>query len=187
MRLESIARRRVRSSIEVPGSGIETYLRMVKAVADQGEKRTRGGYSCAEDFVIKRGRPMNATVNPVACGGLRTRGECFRNAATLALSPRSRLIYCEGFAHTGLIPTLHAWVMTFDGRTIDPTWGLEGIEYYGVAIRRDYLSKIVNRSEFWGSLIDCWKLRWPMLDAHPRDWRHEIMDKLPSPEAEAWP
>jgi hypothetical protein len=181
--LERIARQQ-RRSIEVPGAGLETYLRTIVTMLEScSAPPRRGGYLCFEHFILRNGRPMNRIVHP---GRLMAKRECFRNAALCAIDPAAKVIYCEGFAHTGLIPIHHAWLIGPGGAVIDPTWGMAGLEYFGVAFRRDYVRKITVKSEAFAGMLDLPELKWPTLDAHPIEWRHEIMDRLPLPESEAW-
>lgn len=181
--LERMARQR-RKSIEVPGSGIETYLRAIVTMLESGGHRAnRGGYLSVDHFVLRTGRPMNRIIHP---GALMTKKECFRNAALSAMEPGTKLIYCEGYAHTGLIPVPHAWLMTPGGAVMDPTWGMDGLEYFGVAVQKSFLRKVTYKASHYG-LLDQPGLKWPVLTAHPKEWRHEIMDRLPLPQSEAWP
>lgn len=160
-----------------PGADIPNYLRITTAMIDRMGRTQVCGYNSLDHFVLKNGRHMNRVISPPV---IMTKRMCFRNAAYLALKPNSRLIYCEGYAHTGAIPVLHAWLVDSQGQTIDPTWGLDGLEYFGVAVNREFLRQKLFESEHYG-LLDCPSLKWPLLTCHPREWRHEIMDKKFAP------
>lgn len=161
-----------------PGADIPNFLRITTAMIDRMGRTQIKGYNSLDHFVLRNGRHMNRVVSPGAVGlPMMQRRMCFMNAANVALRHTSRFIYCEGYAHTGAIPVLHAWLIDRQGRTIDPTWGLEGTEYFGVAIRREFLRSKLFESETYG-LLDCPSLKWPLLNCHPKEWRHEIMDKM---------
>ena len=72
--------------------------------------------------------------------------ECFTNCARIALADPD-LTYYEGFG-LGFIVTEHAWLVTPDGRVLDPTWALKpdanGTDYYGIAVPVKYLLRKEN-------------------------------------------
>jgi len=158
-------------------SAVRSYLQKVyKLVSTMGHQPING-YCCLDHFVLvngifmrpcpKRHWPASAVQGPV--------GECFRNAALLAFE-NPGLIYCEGYAMS-LLPVLHAWVVTSKGRVIDITWSRRGTEYYGVAIRTDYLRQQVKKQKTYG-LIDQPVYDWPLLRAPVKQWRHPIMEAI---------
>jgi hypothetical protein len=106
-----------------------------------------------EAFVLAHGVPFIPAPLPK---GVRkgTFKECFSDAYKLASRKPDRYIYCEGYAHSGLIPVLHAW--TFDmqrGVVVDKTWhDNRGQEYFGVPFSIDYVSTVIVRTGFYGVL-----------------------------------
>lgn len=99
-------------------------------------------------FLLTHGRAWTAQPLPANIPRGRSRA-CYENAGTLALQD-SRLTYVEGVAFN-LIPTGHAWVVGPDGLVIDPTWEEpENREYFGLALRTEYLIEVVHRNGVWG-------------------------------------
>ena len=123
-------------------------------------------------FVLTHGRLWAPKPKP---DNLKWRQErnCYGNSASLCLQTRGKYIYCEGFAKISLFPMLHAWCLTQDGEVVDTTWRELGVEYFGIAIKPDYLAYRLARQEDYG-LIDCWQHRWPMLHDKPELWNHPI-------------
>lgn len=175
-------------------SDLVRYLQATTTMIRQHIKTQRiGNYVCLEHFVMKNGRfwKPNADALPEDVRPGPT-GQCFRNAANLALDHRNKYIYVEGYA-TSLIPVMHAWCVHWQtGEVIDPTWTGEfntlrpvAREYYGIAINTNYLCEMLLNRERYG-IIDAWELRWPMLTAPEREWRHPVNDlnrrsKIPKP------
>lgn len=93
------------------------------------------------------------------------------NASKLALDFPGCFTYCEGYA-AGIIPTLHAWVVTKFGTVIDPTWE-DGTDYFGVPIKTSYLLKSMKRTGVYG-VIDLWQHRWPILSASPKTFKAKL-------------
>lgn len=136
------------------------------------------GWYTTGHFVLKNGRqwnnghPLPDDVEPMK------EKMCFKNAAQMAIDS-NRFIYCEGYG-LSIIPVMHAWCLDKDGNVIDPTWASlpfeKGREYFGIAINTKYLIAHLCETERWGSLIDAWETRWPMLHDDPKLWRHPIND-----------
>ena len=78
---------------------------------------------------------------------------CFENAANIAMSKHD-FIYVEGMAlFKGLsIPVHHAWLVTLDGQTFDPTWAESGDAYFGIAFSTEYLRKTFCKHGSYGLL-----------------------------------
>lgn len=151
-------------------------LRIMTAMAEQNH-RTLGGYTSLFHFTHKNGRAMNRVMNPTREMAMwRTPKECYRNAAMIALKRGGRFIYCEGWA-AGIVPVPHAWLVDCNGLTYDPTWGMEGVEYFGVAINQSFLRKVLKASSHYG-IIDQPELGFPILTAHIREWRNPVMDRM---------
>lgn len=79
---------------------------------------------------------------------------CFQNACHFA---RERgLVYVEGIA-SRYIPTEHAWCLDPATDTIiDPTWGHEGQDYFGVPIPDDVLDRVLYTTRVYGVLPSFW-------------------------------
>jgi hypothetical protein len=99
--------------------------------------------------------------------------ECYSNCWNyLAENPLCGLTYCEGFAFH-LIPTMHAWLATPDGKVIDPTWPEPGSEYLGVPFKWRFAFLTVLSKETYG-VIDDWDNKWPLMKGlDPLKWRAE--------------
>ena len=130
-------------------------------------------YRSVGHFVLENGRPWIPKKKPTEFKW-RELKNCFGNATLLSME-NDELAYCEGFAMHEYFPLLHAWCLTPDGEVIDTTWRHLGVEYYGIAIKPDYLAYRMDHQDDYG-LIDCWKKRWPMLHDDPKLWRHPIND-----------
>lgn len=93
-------------------------------------------YSCAEDYVLDRGRlfrsaPLSTTQLSIVlaaerratqAGVLFAPRRCFANAAQLVLHDRTgELSYVEGYAVGTVIPIHHAWAV-IGGKVVDITW-----------------------------------------------------------------
>ncbi len=72
-----------------------------------------------------------------------------------------RGIYCEGFADS-IVPVLHAWCIDELGNVIDPTWR-KGNDYHGIPYTTEYVSKVVEETGYWGSMIDNYHQNYPLL------------------------
>jgi len=93
-----------------------------------------------------------------------TMGECFANAGReIIMKDTPGLTYVEGFATTDRFDftTQHAWLVTDDGRVIDPTWSGRdtevgkvnpGIAYYGIPFTNEFVREQALRTEVWGIL-----------------------------------
>ena len=83
-------------------------------------------------------------------------GDCYMNAFRISGPPKfggKGLIYCEGYATSGLAVIEHAWcVDPKTGCVIDPTW-TDGTEYFGVPFDHIFVCKTILRkgtsSVFW--------------------------------------
>ncbi|MGD9750009.1 MAG: hypothetical protein AB7W59_03330 [Acidimicrobiia bacterium] len=152
--------------------GIREYL---TAIVDErrdeiGDVATR--YVCNADLVLQLGVGMPAVDRLPAGMPLGPMGQCFATAGTIAVAPRCRFTYVEGFAQplAGRPPVLHAWLMTVDGRAVDLTWGQRrpAAAYLGVPFSRDYLVVHILRTRRWGLLDD--GQGEPLIDVEPADY-----------------
>lgn len=150
---------------------IRQYLTAVVAeqLTEFGELDSR--FQCNEDLVLRVGVEMTPVARIPDDVPLGPRGQCFANAGTLAVAPGCRYTYCEGYAMplVDRSPVLHAWLVTPDGRVVDPTWGVDpAYRYLGVPFRRDFLVASILRTRLWGLLDD--GQREPLIDTDPVDY-----------------
>lgn len=129
-----------------------TYLHQLEDIHRRiGNSRSR------EWFVLKYGRHWDehstARVRPMKVGA------CYLNAYRMATMYPKKYTYVEGFAHAGILPVLHAWVVDNSGRVVDPTWhpdngfNLEGgSDYYGIPIKMRYLFRHILKTGYAGML-----------------------------------
>lgn len=166
-------------------SDIKQYLNAVLVMQHRchekdGSRRKDWKYFCIEDFVSKRGQlfspPAGDLPADVPKGIIK---ECYKNcidATILCCSDSPDYFYCEGYA-TGLIPMLHAWLVTTDGEVVDPTWPEPGTEYFGVAFKPDFVRKQTLSQGHYG-LIDAWTSEWPLLKGiESEEWQEVIGDE----------
>ena len=112
-------------------------------------------------------------------------GHCFSTCQIIA-TRMGDYTYCEGYA-CGIIPTLHAWLADADGNAIDPTWcgagdwlnwrtmrPPTGMEYFGIAIKTEYVIARLVGTETHCPIIDDWANGHPILKAPVRDWKHPL-------------
>lgn len=87
---------------------------------------------------------------PTSYGRMR---ECYCNTFQL-VEYHPQLTYCEGYAvsKTVPIPIHHAWAIDQDGRVLDPTWKVPGVEYFGLALKWDFVQNIVIENKAYGLL-----------------------------------
>lgn len=101
-------------------------------------------------FTLRLGRAWAAQALPswVKLGPMR---QCYENAGTLCIENRD-LIYVEGYAQApGLPPIHHAWCVDDAGCVIDNTFrDSSHSQYFGVPIRAETLSKLVEETGCWG-------------------------------------
>jgi hypothetical protein len=76
--------------------------------------------------------------------------ECFYNA--YKLSWNKNLTYVEGFANGALVPVQHAWCVDAAGNVIDNTWPDCGTVYYGVALDKQFVDRVVLETGTYGVL-----------------------------------
>ena len=154
------------------------FLNMVNDVIPKGYKGL-GGYKSLAEFLLKNGREF--TPQPLPPGFAKMKiGNCYQNAAQLALIETS-LTYCEGYAAGCIpVPVQHAWCCLPDGKVIDPTWEprrgrkvIRGEAYFGIPIKTSYLLHRLARQKTYG-IIDRWEDDWPMLKDSPRRWQARL-------------
>ncbi len=116
------------------------------AYSNKGKHRTGLDYTKAKGKAYL-GSPLPAGVAPG------TAKECFKNATMLVLN-HPEWSYCEGYAmRKGLLPVLHAWALTPEGKVVDNTFkDPEHCAYYGVAYPGKAYLKYVQKRKFYGVL-----------------------------------
>ncbi len=119
--------------------------------------------------------------------------QCFHNAQMMTLADSygetPRVQYYEGYAYTGIMPVLHAWI-TLDDKIVDVTLSTDPEstqrfydgeppqedlkdrvlsvipdkwEYLGVPIENDYVVGLMIKNMESRSMIDNWQDGWPLL------------------------
>ena len=88
--------------------------------------------------------------------------QCFANALWLSYGRRD-LIYCEGFASSG-VAVMHAWCVDKAGNVVDPTWSgrVAETEYFGIPFRTRWVIRLMAQKEQTG-VIDNWEHDLPLL------------------------
>lgn len=134
---------------------IENHLKIVAEMGDELQSRTVGAY---ERFVLRYGHLFNGdgTIpSDVTRGQM---GQCFGNAALLALARPDEFVYTEGYAmFRDILPMQHAWCTDRAGNVVDPTWTTQ-TEYYGVLIKHKYVATRPGLS-----MIDDWHNDWKLI------------------------
>jgi hypothetical protein len=150
---------------------MRTYLNDVTEMLKRGHGRSKlNSYHCFEDFVLQHGTEFKDIGNLPKGEKMGRLGECYANAARLAQRHRE-LIYVEGYA-CSIIPMLHGWCTTLDGKIIDPTWK-NGTGYFGVPFKKKFILKLMVEHGTYG-FIDMWKQGWPVLYASPRQFKQKL-------------
>ena len=100
----------------------------------------------------KDGKQFTPIERPKGYRRQRRQGDCFYNAASIALRD-PKATYVEGVAWSMGCGFRHAWV-TLDGvHAIDQTWPTPGDAYFGVAVPAKQLAHVISRSEYFGSIL----------------------------------
>jgi len=122
---------------------VEEYIRWELGIERLMDRPVTAPLSVAA-FVLAHGRQMPWAPRPPGVrAGSAWRG-CYANAGKRALRDH-RLTYCEGIGWTPGMGCPHAWLLDESGRVLDPTWAAADAQYWGVAIRTDYLRKFVRQ------------------------------------------
>jgi len=162
-------------------SDVENYLETMCLTQLSCSNRGREDwkYLSIEDFVLKEGQMFTAPDDELPEGvSLGTVKECFKNCINavvlnLYADKEDDYFYCEGYA-LGIIPMLHAWLITPEGKVVDPTWRDPGTEYFGVAFKRRFAQRQTMKQGYYG-LLDAYPSRWPLLQGiAPKEWRAEL-------------
>jgi hypothetical protein len=142
------------------------YLQTVREVqSGTGQKNTQFPFISIEDYLLKNGKFFRTDPSiKVHRGEMK---ECFMNAQRLAQMKGYR--YVEGYA-SGIIPTLHAWVINEHDVVLDPTWNDEDAVYFGVVIPMAYVLKVNLLRKAYG-VLDAWEIDYPLLTG-----KHKLSD-----------
>lgn len=122
------------------------------------EERAAWAHSCFEAMLLAVGRLWRPQAFPPIDTRWREPKACFRNAIHLAME--AGLAYCEGYAHSGIIVTPHAWCLDAKGRVVDPTWAGEtimgqrrsGDAYLGIAFETRWVVATLAKQKTYGVL-----------------------------------
>lgn len=148
---------------------LKQYIDECVKLSHKGSKEFH--YNTVHDFAKQEGRYFTSIMEeiPDEWRQWSTHRQCYYNAAKLALAFPEDLKYCEGYA-SSIIPTSHAWCTTKKGEVVDPTWRTQGKidksylhEYLGVEFSFQFLSAHYCYAPNFGSLLDCWDLRWYLM------------------------
>jgi hypothetical protein len=148
----------------------------------QSTHRIPDGWMSSDMLLLKYGRPFYMNDKTFAGKRGQIKG-CFMNSFNLVMR-NPGLTYVEGKCHIGVLPIDHAWVITKDGRVIDPTLRQrEGSRvtphgYFGIPFTTDYIRKVALRSGYFGILDG-------MINPHIIDGRDEPSEYLAKEEVAA--
>lgn len=150
-------------AIAEQNEAIREILEHSRTVSEMQMSPIRGkipeGLKSHDMLLLEYGRPFYFDGETFK-GRRMKQGECFANAYRLATSD-DELTYVEGKVHIGVLPIDHAWVMTREGKVIDPTLkapekrggsSVRPMGYFGIAFDTNYLYKVAARSGVYGIL-----------------------------------
>ena len=131
-------------------------------------------YASQADFILKHGRGFEWRALPP---GIRMGMalQCFRNSVRAALGRPRFYTYVEGYAINTWVarhPVAHAWCIDPEGFVVDTTWD-EGMDYFGVPFRMEYVRRIANARKKDYCLIDNEEMGFPLLTG-----AHAVADAL---------
>ena len=135
-------------------------------------KREGYQYRSVEHLILERGFAFTEIhQDPSVYTERNDSGYCYANCLH-AMVAETGLIYCEGYV-AGIIPVLHAWLITKDGTVIDPTWHQEKLSmaYYGIPFSYNYALKETLKAERYG-LLDAHEQGWPLVKKFPKTALH---------------
>jgi hypothetical protein len=152
-------------SIQSVKENLINYLKqMVEMKKTMQVKLKDYDYNGMEEYILKNGQfftPSNKLPEGIDRMEIK---QCYHNSfMCLASNPDLKLHYVEGYAISKKLkdfpmPFEHAWLVDDKGRVYDPTWD-DGIVYYGVAFKRDYVIKTVLKKGYTG-IIDDWQSKY---------------------------
>ncbi len=101
----------------------------------------------------KSGREFTPIERPKGYRRQWRRGDCFRNAALIALHNHDAT-FVEGIAYNSMgCGFHHAWITLDGAHAVDQTWPTPGEVYFGIPVAVKQLAQVLSRSEFFGSII----------------------------------
>lgn len=116
-------------------------------------------YTGPLDLLLRQG--MSFT--PPAFGAALPLGTCYTVAISVAMADPA-MVYCEGYALLSGTPIPHAWCCTEYGEVIETFLKTPATEYYGIALRTEYVRKVAMRQgDPESSALDDWTDLWPLV------------------------
>jgi hypothetical protein len=146
---------------------IQNYLEMLQTVQATHKRPDGWHYHGPADLVLQHGKLYERKPYPKTWQKGQPK-ECYQNAFLLAIE--KSLIYCEGWATTGIIPVIHAWCLDVDGKIVDPTW--DGQTYFGIPFKMEWLLVFLQKQKYYG-LLDNWQNGFPLMNVPVEDFLYK--------------
>lgn len=149
--------------MNTPHEYVEQMVEIHASLRENG-KKIWGDPTPVYEFLTKHGMEFQGTHKPKKFAW-RRENHCFHNAWRLALAS-AHLVYCEGYASTGIFPLHHAWcVDERDGSVVETTWRPETFnsdeyrdpttwEYFGVPLNVRLLRRWMQQKPTASVLFD---------------------------------
>lgn len=169
---------------------ILSYLESTIEVRKSAKMAQRPGYhyACMEELLLDAGQFYHSNAltkeeknHVLECieglGFEPEQKQCYYNSQLLCLMDFTNQIkYCEGFAYSGLIPLLHAWISIND-KVVDVTWRKDykkdgaftlgefnsETAYMGLNVPKRTIRETLFEKEQSISFIDNYEDGWPLL------------------------
>jgi hypothetical protein len=136
-----------------------------KLGVDSYKERPGFKYNSVEELVIAEGVPFTSAQVILSHDSDAVVKECFSNALHLANRLGDGYHYAEGFAHNYIMAVHHAWVVTPEGKVLDPTWEtvarMHGehfprpeLEYHGLVLDTRKATRQVLSQDCYGLLYE---------------------------------
>lgn len=126
-------------------NNLENLKEYLRQIAQMRRDRPKWRYNSPEALVLDLAQPFERIPTPPDLAFFNEPKECYRNcAAAAALS--EGYYYTEGYwipSHIP-IPIEHAWLVSNNGKAIDPTDPGEGGIYFGVPLERSWLIEAIS-------------------------------------------
>lgn len=123
-------------------------------------------YCSYEELVLVEGQYFAAPERLRPPGFRKMRDKrCYSNSVNALVSfgfKEQGYRYCEGFASGGIIPVMHAWLVSPDGQVVDPTWR-SATEYHGVVIETTWLFEQLLKNGYHGIMSEDWRNDFALL------------------------